>query len=260
MSAKHSKSSGNGAILNGMMKMNETNTLLGCIIFDLDGTLIDSMKQHQEIFGKMLYEGFGISQERGESIYIETAGKPLDEQFQIVLQQSGIRGENITRLVDEFWSRVKTIKFSPFKDVPLAIRALHNAGYSLFVTSGSTNAIVEAKLSHAEIIDCFQLVLGSDYSATSDKKGADHFRKIQKQLKLETDAFRQSTMFVGDGKHDMQLAKEEGFVGVLRTNERATMDIEADLYINDLTDLINRLKRENSHTDVFMRIAELRHT
>jgi len=239
------------------MKMNETNTL-GCIIFDLDGTLIDSMKQHQEIFGKMLYERFGVLQERGENIYIETAGKPLDEQFQIVLQKSGIRGENITQLVDEFWSRVMTIRFSPFKDVPLAIRVLHNAGYSLFVTSGSTNAIVEAKLSHAGILDCFQLVLGSDYSTTSDKKGADHFRKIQKKLKLEIDAFRQSTMFVGDGKHDMQLAKKEGFVGVLRTDKSATTDIEADLYINDLTDLINRLK--NPYTHVFMRIAELRRT
>lgn len=242
------------------MKMNEIDTLLGCIIFDLDGTLIDSMKRHQKIFGKMLYEGFGISQKRSEDIYTETAGKPLDEQFQIVLQQFGIRNIDITRLVDEFWSEVMTIKFFPFKDVPLAIKVLHNAGYSLFVTSGSINVIVEEKLTHAGIKNYFQLVLGSDYSATSNKKGADHFRKIQKHLMLETDAFRQNTMFVGDSKHDMQLAKEEGFVRVLRTDKGDIMDIEADLYINNLTDLTNYLKSENPHFDVFMRIAELQHT
>lgn len=231
---------------------------LGYIIFDLDGTLIDSMKQHREIFGRILDENFGIQRNISQEIYVKTAGKPLDEQFEIVLHQFGIQSTDVISLVGEFWTSVEKFRFLPFKDVPPSIRILHNANYAMFITSGSTNAVVKSKLEHSGIQDCFQLTLGSDYSTSTNKKGVDHFRLIKSHLGLETGVFRQNTILVGDGKHDMQLAKEENFFSILRIADESPRDIVSDMQIRDLTQLVNFLKSENSDSGKFMKVSNAR--
>jgi len=58
---------------------------LGLLIFDMDGTLIDSMELHAQVFSQILYERFDIPVEVSKTEYLKTAGKPLDEQFKHVI-------------------------------------------------------------------------------------------------------------------------------------------------------------------------------
>ena len=80
------------------MEDNMLYKFLGAIIFDLDGTLIDSMTQHRTTFSNILSENFRIPKNFSEEIYMHTAGKPLDEQFEIALHEFEIQNNSSSTL------------------------------------------------------------------------------------------------------------------------------------------------------------------
>ncbi len=156
----------------------------GLLIFDLDGTLLDSMQLHATIFAQVLHEQYGVADEISRQAYYRLSGNPLGRQFEQVLQRQAIRGSHkVDENVDEFYSRIRQFDPALFPDVLPALQRLGEAGYLLVVCSGNAPDIVERRLVQTGIKPYFHLWLGTDL-ALGLSKGEAHFRLLRDQLSL----------------------------------------------------------------------------
>jgi phosphoglycolate phosphatase-like HAD superfamily hydrolase len=235
---------------------------LGILIFDMDGTLIDSMEYHSKVFSIILNDKFNIPISYSNNKYYETSGEPLDHQFRYVIKSYlHIIVPDVNDLINLFFDNVSKAKPILFNDVRNAIKILWNAGYILVVISGCTTDVVVNKMQKTEIASYFKLLLGTDYNIPGMTKGEGHFNIIRKELGFDCAKFRQNSALIGDGKHDMLIAKQAGIVGIGRINKGGGVVLkkeDADLLITTLDQLINKLKNDLVNSTKFIPINKLR--
>lgn len=216
--------------------------MLGCLIFDLDGTLVDCMPQHAEAFARVLQERHGLPPARSRAIYLDTAGQHLDQQFSRALEMAP-RGDDaeIGALVTAFYECLQDFSFELFPDVQPALDRLRAAGYTLAVSSSGTPDVVESKLDGTGIRDDFAVALGTDKRVENMWKGEGHFQLIRQACALESHAFPQNAAMVGDGEHDMRIARDAGIFAVGRETDGNASRLRlagAQLTIHDLHELV----------------------
>jgi phosphoglycolate phosphatase len=227
---------------------------LGHIIFDMDGTLVDAMPQHATAFAGILYAHYGISPTISTAIYLETAGQTLDSQFRIALERTNIAYNsslgNIDRLLEEFWSLVMQIPPFLFADVAQVVPLLFDAGYQLVVISGCASFVVRWKMEKSDLARYLKLMLGTDTKLPGMQKGAGHFKIIQATLGITDEQFRKYSLLVGDGVHDIRIAKEASLLAVGRANSIAMrhrlLEAGADYVVSDFAELLAILVGDDS--------------
>lgn len=232
---------------------------LGLLIFDMDGTLVDSMKQHAAAFGQTLEEEYEIPRDISERLYLDTAGQPLHQQFnQALSTYKNIKIEDLTPNIDKFWMLVQKSQPKLFQDVFHSIKKLSQAGYTLVVISGCTSPVVRAKLNKTGIDVFFRLMLGTDYHIPNMVKGEGHFEVICQELDLKRKEFQTNSILIGDGEYDMKIAKEAGILAAgRRTNDngRKLKHAGATFLIQNLEELI--LILQSQHSERYRTISSL---
>ena len=115
----------------------------GLIIFDLDGTILDSMQLHATVFAQILGEQYGIAEEVSRSSYYHMSGHPLGRQFGHVIEgKEPVDTARIRENVEDFYARIRLHDPVLFPDVLPALNKLWRAGYVLVVCSGNAPDIV----------------------------------------------------------------------------------------------------------------------
>ncbi len=221
-------------------------SIMGAIIFDLDGTLIDSMPAHIRAFSLALKKTYSIPESEGRIEYLATSGQPLTDQFAYALSLYGHHPSepDLQDLVRQFWTALYNERFELFPSTFDVLTQLLGAGYNLAVSSGSSPEAVASKLRYTRIDAFFSLVLGTDYDTHRLMKGPDHIQAVQNHFKLSDSQFKTSTLLVGDGLYDMQLARQFGLkaVGISRNgNEQELAAAGANLLIQDIRELLTLL-------------------
>ena len=233
----------------------------GLIIFDLDGTLVDSMALHAATFAQILKERNGIVEKISRQAYYDMSGNPLGLQFERAIRSQGVEGPQATEeYVQDFYARIRQVDPVLFPDVTPALEKLCQAGYWLAVCSGNAPDIVEKRLAQTGIMPYFRLWLGTD-PAQGLRKGEPHFKLLRQRLALSRDDFMRNSMSVGDAQHDIQVAQEAGILSVARVNRfnAATLhEIHPDYLITDLTELISLLKKPGDPRNEYLTIAALK--
>lgn len=232
---------------------------MGILIFDMDGTLVNSMSQHADVFGRILQEQCGILPELSRAEYIRTAGQPLDEQFEHVLNLKGIRDLDVAPLLNQFWTLVEKETPVLFPDTLEIIRQLSQTGYILIVISGCAPFIVEAKMKRTGLDNYFRLMLGTDKNLPGMVKGEGHFKIIRRELELDEERFRANSALIGDSEYDMMISKGAGLFAIGRMthyNGEHLRRSGANTLINNLTDLVSLLRNRDMFT--FMPVAQVR--
>lgn len=234
---------------------------LGIVIFDLDGTLVDSMEIYSAAFSQVAQNSCGLSLEESNNIFFDTAGLPLDRQFNLVIEQSNQR-ENVDtyELVRSFWELVEGSTVSPVENAQKVIQTLAKAGYHLVVSSSSTPKMVIKRLTEAGIVSYFDLILGTNYPSKSMAKGAAHFRRIRQAFSLSAAEFQTQAVFVGDGPHDARIARRAGIPYIHKISHlevKKTRSFRPDYVIQDLTELIRIFSGINNHRPTFLPISSL---
>jgi phosphoglycolate phosphatase len=234
--------------------------MLGIIIFDLDGTLVNSMPTHAQAYGEVL-SAFSIPEQASQRDYYFTAGQPLGQQFEHTLSLLGcaFSEADIQELSHQFLEILRRSQFELFPATAAVVAQLSRAGYVLAISSGSSPDNVAAKLRHASIDGYFSVILGSDYEHGVLLKGAEHFEQIKKRLGVADAYFIENTLAVGDGPHDMEIARDAGLraVGIARNhNERELRQAGANNLIDDLDGLLDILAPDINHA-TFIPIAQL---
>jgi len=209
-------------------------------IFDLDGTLVNSIPTYAETFREILEDKFAISGKEVEEYYLNSTGTPLEEQFAHVLMANGKPTDKIAEMTREFFDIVNRKDFVLFDGAKKTLSDLSDRKVTLFLTTGSEDDMTEKRLEHAGILKYFALVLGS----SKKEKGPWHIEKFARTAKVPIDDFSKQAFYVGDGPYDMHIAKMFGIytIGIPATVSRnLLLESGADEVADGISD-IGKLK------------------
>jgi HAD superfamily hydrolase (TIGR01549 family) len=169
-------------------------------IFDLDGTLLDSVDLHALAWHEAMVEfGHNVSFEQARS-QIGKGGDKLIPVFLSVEEQRD-HGKEM-----EEWrgNRFKTDYLPlvrPFSAVPDVLRCVRDAGVQIAIASSAKKDELEQYLDIARIADLVDLTASSD-DVEESKPAPDIFEVVLKRLKIEgTDA-----VAIGDTPYDAAAA------------------------------------------------------
>lgn len=192
-----------------------TKTKVKFVVFDLDGTLVDSMGGFTRLAQEVLSRYFPISFEEAGQAYRRTSGLPFEFQVQELFP-----GHIKTKeAVDEFETRKKTnYDEKPFfPDVRPTLFELRKRGIAFAVSSNNFAENVSRKM-QALGID-FDEILGY---RPGFFKGKDHFDFLKTKYKLKSPQI----LFAGDSLHDAKKSFENQISFVARLGTFTLQDFE----------------------------------
>ncbi|MBE0491235.1 MAG: HAD family hydrolase [Sulfurospirillum sp.] len=198
------------------------------ILFDLDGTLIDSTDAIVEGF-EVAYDSLGQIPPNKTDI-IKHVGYPLE----IMFERLGMRG-NVADYVRAYKEHYRTISKAKTTLLPFAKEAIDTASQyaQLGIVTTKTSRFSQELLEHLGILNYFKVLIGRE-NVTHPKPDPEPIYKAMEQLKAK----KQKTWMIGDTILDIDAANKAGIksVGVVcgygsrQELLRYTKNIRADAY------------------------------
>lgn len=174
------------------------------VVFDFDGTIVDSMGKFAEIASFVMPRHYGVDGKEAKRLYLTTSGIPFFQQLQTIFPGNPANPE----AADEFETIKKKSYFTQrvFEDVADTIEKLKEKNIKVVVSSNNFQELVDGFVEKTGLK--FDMVLGYKDNFA---KGADHFRHIMKETGCSSDEI----VFVGDSLKDAERADAFGvkFVG-----------------------------------------------
>jgi pyrophosphatase PpaX len=172
------------------------------VLFDLDGTLIDSTELIVETYRHTLRELAGFEPTRDD--VISGFGTPLIENLRRLSPDPAL----VPRMMDvysEYNERRHDELVSPFPSAIDAVHALRAAGVALAIVTGKRRRYALMGLRFAEIEFAFDVVITPE----STDRGKPHPEPVEAALHgLDVEPTR--ALLVGDSPHDMASARAAG--------------------------------------------------
>ena len=181
------------------------------VMFDLDGTLIDTMGAFADLAAALLEAHRGISRAEGRDKYMQTSGIPFRQQLEQLYPGVGDNGA----ISDAFEEQKIPITRAARMDADTleGLKGLRELGLALVVSSNAAQQHVDAFTAAA---DCdFEMALGYGGGLA---KGWPHVSAVRETLTVALE----QVVFVGDSLADGRLAGQCGlrFVGRCGTFSR----------------------------------------
>ena len=209
------------------------------VVFDLDGTLVDSMGHFVNVAADVMNRFFDVSHQDARKMYRQTSGLPFEFQLKRLFGQD----VRIPEAAQTFESeKVKTYDQACFyDDVSPALNQLsRDLGVLLAVSSNNHQSNVDQKLATFKE-SSFHRILGYEPGFF---KGKDHFDRLKQEFDLDADQI----LFVGDSLHDCRMARDNHvkFAARLGTFTRQDFtEIDPDiLFLNNFYELVDLLQNE----------------
>jgi phosphoglycolate phosphatase len=178
------------------------------VMFDLDGTLIDTMGGFADLAAEVMAKRLGLDLALARRRYMETSGIPFRQQLEVIAPG----GAHNQASSDEFEERKRAVcdATSMDADTIRGLEQLRALGLKLVVSSNGAQHFVD-DFARRETLP-FDLVLGFD-AAQDLAKGAPHVARTRTALRLEL----AELLFVGDSLKDGELADACGIPFIGRT-------------------------------------------
>lgn len=174
------------------------------VMFDLDGTLVDSMGGFANIAAEVISREYKLTFDDARREYLRTSGIPFFQQLDLLFPGK----ESNSRLAEEFENRKLEGFFGEdyFEDVPESISWLRSVGIKTVVSSNNFEDNVKNFVGKGNVV--FDYILGFRHGFA---KGKDHFKWIMSNEGIGPE----SMVFVGDSLKDGERALDEGvdFIG-----------------------------------------------
>ncbi|PIR25186.1 MAG: hypothetical protein COV43_06530 [Deltaproteobacteria bacterium CG11_big_fil_rev_8_21_14_0_20_42_23] len=174
------------------------------VMFDFDGTLVDSMGTFATIAAKVMHKYYELPLELGVEKYMQTSGIPFHYQLEVLfpgntLNKQAAREFEETKKEDYFDKII-------FPGVPETLLALKKKNIKTIVSSNNFQELIDTFVEKRHLV--FDFVLGFE---DGFEKGPHHFEATMKKFSLNPS----DILFVGDSLHDGERALEANidFVG-----------------------------------------------
>lgn len=228
------------------METRRTSVNCETLIFDWDGTLVNSLDMKIENAGQLFNTFFGYSSELVEQAYRQHSGVPRRVLFDAISNSVGSRD-----LTDSEYFKI-SCEFTElnlfnlnenhlFNDTVSTLDYLNTVGLNLFVSSSATPEDVVASAKRLGIYDKFVKVLGS---VKGFGKGPEHISYILNKYNLNSE----NVVMVGDERADVMLAKMANVYSVAKRGslkETELTELNPDLIISSLSELSKLVKTES---------------
>ncbi|HEY9287278.1 MAG TPA: HAD-IA family hydrolase [Candidatus Dormibacteraeota bacterium] len=165
------------------------------LIFDFDGTLVDSYPLIEEAFAHVM-RTHGLD-EAARAMFRQSRGLPLPEQMKRIAPDAW---EDLVETYRSFDHQLGHARV--FRGIPTLVRRLRQAGAPLGVVSCKRRALVEAELEAAGLRAFFDVVIGFE-DVTPPKPAPDPLLAAIARLGLS----RSAAMYVGDSLVDLQTGR-----------------------------------------------------
>ena len=171
----------------------------GAVMFDLDGTLVDTMGSFADLAAELMAARYEMSYVIARRRYLETSGVPFRQQLEVIFPDDP-RNQATS---DSYEARKGALCCDARMDDPTR-RALHwlrQQGMHVVVSSNAAQHFVDDFADRSGF--SFSLVLGFGDGLA---KGRPHVEAVQRDLRLGPDQI----LFVGDSLKDGELARQCG--------------------------------------------------
>jgi HAD superfamily hydrolase (TIGR01509 family) len=214
--------------------------MLKALLFDIDGTLLDSVDLHAQAWAEtMAHFGHPIPVEELRA----QIGKGGDQLMPVFLDKDELekRGEEIQKFRSDLFKKKFRDQVRPFPDVRELFVRLRSDGYKLALASSSKGDELQYYKRLAHVDDLLEAETSSE-DAERSKPHPDIFEAAVKQLGSEVKP--EDTMVIGDTPYDMEAARKIGIkgIGVLcgGFSEQSLRDAGAIAIFEGPSDLLNR--------------------
>ncbi len=172
------------------------------VLFDLDGTLLDSIQLILESYHYTL-DVHGLER-RPDSYWLAGIGTPLRAQLEEVAREAvslDVLVETYRSYNHEHHDRL----VGPYPGVVEMVRALRALGCPIGIVTSKMRKGALRGLRVSGLVDVVDVVVGAD----DVKRAKPHPEPVMRALD-ELDADADSTIFVGDSVHDMRAGRAAG--------------------------------------------------
>ena len=137
------------------------------IIFDLDGTLIDTS---EGIFNSVRYaqKNMGLYELSKEQLAL-FIGPPPEEMYRKIYNFSEDAAKSATKFHREYGLEFGIYEAKPYKDIEICLRSLKEAGYLLGVATLKNESAAKKILQHFNLDKYFDVIYGMSNSENSTK-------------------------------------------------------------------------------------------
>lgn len=202
------------------------------LIFDLDGTLIESMDNTTDFIVKKLSNIEWTDIEKVKYVLKTTAWKALIEQLAIIYEDKDKK--ELKDIMGYIYKGLEKFKFSFFEKVPDKIKELSKT-YKLFLTTWNSTSVAKNHLKQWGILNCFELVYGSD----KIPKWHEHL-EIFKEYTWDNN-FYEKAVYIWDWNQDRIFAQEKNIDFIHIWNDKKdTYEISSVIYIDDVLDNLSQ--------------------
>lgn len=187
-----------------------TGGRLRAVMFDLDGTLVDTMGAFADLAAEVMAARHGLDRTHARARYLETSGIPFHQQLEVIVPGDARNAAAST----EFEARKRAVCDATMMDPQTleGLAGLRALGFLLVVSSNTGQELVDDFARREPF--AFDLALGFE-AARGLAKGRPHVEHTCATLGLD----RSQLLFCGDSLKDAELAESCGvaFVGRLGT-------------------------------------------
>lgn len=174
------------------------------VLFDLDGTLIDSFEGIAKS-AQYALRRFGINEENLENLR-PFVGPPLVESFQKWYGLSREQAIEATDIYRERYRPIGILECSLYPGVEECIRTLKAEGYQIGMASSKPEEFCRRILEHFGLLDLFDDVVGATFDRRIDMKE----EVLNEVLRRWSDIPKDQMCLIGDTMFDLVGAKKIG--------------------------------------------------
>lgn len=168
------------------------------IIFDFDGTLVDSMPFLETIGVQVMMKYYGVSKDEATQKYRSTTGLPYEHQIEINFPNNPENEEAITEFEKLKIDRI--FEQQLFEDTADTLDTISSLGLQAFVSSSTFQPTITEYFRRRELLSYFTEILGY---RPGFEKGVDHFNYVRNNYCLD----KSELVFVGDSLKDQERAE-----------------------------------------------------
>jgi len=208
-------------------------TIPKAILFDLDGTLINTMEGFADLAAELIERDYNMPFKEGRRNYITTSGIPFKHQLEVIFPGNTGNFE----VQKEFELRKQEVFFNtPLDDDTIfALNGLKKLGIKVIVSSNNYHEFVLKYFNKYNDFS-FDMILGYKDGFA---KGKAHILHVINEFRITENEM----IFVGDSLHDGDVAQELGipFIGriAIRTREEF-LERFPDIYcVDKLTQILD---------------------